>query len=190
MCIRFLAAFVAITAATAFAEADRTITSRDTSAFWTQFNESEPSVDVYSVLSKLVLTTQDSNNRFTILMWDGDYFTLFLRSVEVADLTTGEDENGRPNFAGNYDATGVPQLTGFVDVTPDGNRIVQFFEEDTVVNERWETDLDGVIVAKSQCECPIITGSICTPQHCHSQPAKICEQPNTRCKWTPIPEGL
>jgi hypothetical protein len=162
----------------------RSITNRSDHEFWRQFRDGDPAINVASHMGKLVLVTTDSEQRATILQWNAasSEFVLFLRNAEIIDLVTGTDTFGRPTFEGSFDASGVPQVTGFVDVTFDGNLIVEVVEIcATAAALRFETTTDGYVLAPRRCDCPNAGGAICCKLDCDAN--KICWQPDTTCTW-------
>ncbi|MCI0364167.1 MAG: hypothetical protein L0219_09820 [Phycisphaerales bacterium] len=168
--------------------AERTVTDRSLYAFWTQFQVGDSSIDVYESLRRLILAFTHEDRRSTILQWNSssNEFTLFVRNVEISDLVTGSDAQGRPTFAGSFDAQGVAHVTGFVDVAPDGELVVQIATApNTVQATLYSTEEDGSVGFDSylECKCDGMATAICAAQDCHDLDPCTGGDGVVKCKW-------
>lgn len=187
--VRCIVLVCAVLLSGSLAMADRTVIDRSLQEFWTQFKEGDSQINVYDHLDRrLILVHTDEQNRSTILQWDATTagLTLFLYNVEITDLVTGQDQWGRPTFEGSFDSNNVPQVTGFVDVAPDGELIVQIDQHCAVPTARYSTNGDGSVSigALRECKCVGNAGPICCAADCdlgNSCPGQ--GDPNVKCEW-------
>ncbi len=130
--------------------------------------DAAPQLTVYDYFGHLVLQAIEEGDGEVILLWGEDLqrFDLFESGQWVPDIETSEDAWGRPTFAGRFDADGIPTIHGFVDVSLQGNLVINLERTDHP-GVRFLAGLDGTNLTSAKCECPFIGGSICVPQDCY-----------------------